>query len=133
MANWCTWGREPEAVPEPWPPTLLTVNLWYCSSGHIRCHPILESAELHAGIACSCLRSSVEAAAAHSEAAEEQLKQHQQLASAMVGQVGGTAKLWKATDVRRLMAVARRHSMAKEQHSSGFCRQLCWAESSNKG
>ena len=83
---------------------------------------MLVSAELHAGIACSCLRSSMEAAAAHSEAAQEQLTQHQQLASVMVFQVGGMAKQWKGTGVRRMS-----HSNTAWPRGSAAqaCSQLC--------
>ena len=89
---------------------------------------MLESTELLAGIACSCLRSSVEAAAAHSEAAEEQLRQHRQLASAMVFQVGGTAKQWEDTGVRCLRSWLSRSSTAcpKGRPSSGLQSAVSW-------
>ena len=108
--------------------TLNAFDLDHSSSGDMGCQTMLMSAELHADIACSCLRSSVEAAAAHSEAAEEQLRQHQQLASAMVFQVSDTAKRWKDAGVRRLQSCLSQHGHGATGRSglqSAVSWQLC--------
>lgn len=118
VAAWCTCGR-PEAVSEPCSLTFHAFDIDHCSTN---CQPMLLSAALHAGIACSCLRSSVEAAAAHSEAAEEVLTHHQKLASVMVFQVGDTAKAQKDTGIRCLLSQLSHSSTAWQR---GRAAQAC--------